>query len=491
MRKPKSPPSLHEILSEQGSDPASALQALYQPAIQEFVRQANDRYLHWHKLRFQPMPAGLDPRTAWAAVEMSRIGQRVELPISFVPGENLTYWLPPQHMEWLHRIDKEGGGSIGSATKIPNDGERYLYSTLMEEAIASSQLEGASTTRRVAKEMLRLQREPRDRSEQMILNNYQAVLEIQEELRDAPLTPDLLLHLQSVLVEKASDHPDIAGRFRRPDEIVEVVDQMDEVMHVPPIAQSIDRRIKELCEFANTKSKPFIHPVIKAIVLHFAIGFIHPFVDGNGRTARAVFYWYMLKSGYWLFEYLSISRILLDGPARYSRAFLYTESDHGDVTYFAHYHLGVINRAIKELHEYILRQQQELTEATRLLDQFPGLNHRQVAVVADFLKQPLRHHTVKQHATTHRVTLATARADLFGLVKAGLLTSQKVGRRVVFEINSDITRRLRKAKSTFERERQDAEEPTDRPTLKSVLRPESAAPASDEKQQEFLGNDPS
>lgn len=40
------------------------------------------------------------------------------------------------------------------------------------------------------------------------------------------------------------------------------------------------------------------------------IAYMHPFVDGNGRTARALFYWYMLKSGYWLTEYLSISRVI-------------------------------------------------------------------------------------------------------------------------------------------------------------------------------------
>ena len=41
--------------------------------------------------------------------------------------------------------------------------------------------------------------------------------------------------------------------------------------------------------FANAQSSPFVHPVVKAMALHFAIGFIHPFVDGNGRTARALF----------------------------------------------------------------------------------------------------------------------------------------------------------------------------------------------------------
>ena len=58
----------------------------------------------------------------------------------------------------------------------------------------------------------------------------------------------------------------------------------------------------------------FIHPMIRSIILHFWLAYDHPFVDGNGRTARALFYWSMLRHGYWLFEFISISQIILKGP---------------------------------------------------------------------------------------------------------------------------------------------------------------------------------
>ena len=116
-------------------------------------------------------------------------------------------------------------------------------------------------------------------------------------------------------------------------------------------------RRRNLAAFANTNANPFIHPVIKAIALHFAIGFVHPFVDGNGRTARAIFYWYMLKEGYAAFEYLPISRILIRAPMNYARAYLYTETDDGDLTYFNHYQLQAILRAISSLHEYFERKE--------------------------------------------------------------------------------------------------------------------------------------
>ncbi len=296
----------------------------------------------------------------------------------------------------------------------------------MEEAIASSQLEGACTTRKIAKQMLRSNRKPRDKAELMILNNYKAILEIRD-LKSEKLTPRLLCHLQEILTEGTLDNPQAAGRFRLPDEYIVVEDTTTgEALYVPPPADSIERRIEQICDFANTKTKPWVHPVVKAMVLHFALGFVHPFVDGNGRTARAVFYWYMLKSGYWLFEFLPISRVLVSAPAKYARAFLYTETDHGDVTYFNHYHLNIILRAINDLHDYLEREQLKIREAETLLESFHDeLNHRQRALISHALKHPSERYTARLHEGRHHVTYATARSDLMELEKLGLLKRSK------------------------------------------------------------------
>ena len=109
-----------------------------------------------------------------------------------------------------------------------------------------------------------------------------------------------------------------------------------------------------MCSFANDRSSPgFMHPAIQSIILHFWLAYDHPFVDGNGRTARALFYWSMLHYGYWLFEYVSISQTIVRGSVQYGEAFLHTETDDNDLTYFIVYHLDVINRSIAELHRFI------------------------------------------------------------------------------------------------------------------------------------------
>ena len=87
------------------------------------------------------------------------------------------------------------------------------------------------------------------------------------------------------------------------------------------------------------------HHHIRAIILHFWLAYGHPFVDGNGRTARALFYWAMLHEGYWLFEFISISNILRKAPAQYGLSFLYSETDDNDLTYFIVAQTKVIRRA--------------------------------------------------------------------------------------------------------------------------------------------------
>jgi Fic family protein len=103
-------------------------------------------------------------------------------------------------------------------------------------------------------------------------------------------------------------------------------------IHKPPPAEQLPERMQLLCDFANESDngERFVHPVIRAILLHFWLAYDHPFEDGNGRTARILFFWLMRIRGYWLAEYLPISRFIRKAPANSARAFMETETDEGD-----------------------------------------------------------------------------------------------------------------------------------------------------------------
>jgi Fic family protein len=418
-----------------------------------FAARAESRldadYLHWDRIRHLNPPFELSREEWWLAVKLSRRQLLRELPLRDPDGRPFTYATPDSSLRLLYHVDQRCSGEIAMAEAVATDEHarhHYLVNSLMEEAIRSSQLEGATTSRRVAKELLRTGRKPKDRSELMILNNYRALEFMREEIGDR-LTPTLLLELHRILTEGTLDDPTAAGRLQTiEDERISVVDAQDgSVLHTPPPAEQLPDRLQALCDFANQgdeESKSFIHPVVRAILLHFWLAYDHPFEDGNGRTARALFYWYMRTRGYWLVEYLSISRILRKAPAQYSKAFLLTETDERDTTYFLLHQLQVIERAVRELHVYLARKVGEVQDLERRLKGHADLNHRQLAILSDAIHHPANIYTYQSHAVENRVTHETARNDLHGLWDRGLLQRRKVGRKHAFAAVPDLAQAL-------------------------------------------------
>ena len=327
-------------------------------------------------------------------------------------------------------------------------GKRFLVNSLMEEAIRSSQLEGATTSRVVAKELLRSGRSPKDRSERMILNNYRALQFMREEMGET-LTPESSLELHRIVTDGTLRDPTAAGRLQRPDEDRVAVFDRDggDPVHVPPPAEQLPERMELLCRFANEgdDGDRFIHPVVRAILLHFWLAYDHPFEDGNGRTARILFFWMMQKEGYWLIEYLPISRLIRKAPARYGRAFREVETDGGDTTYFLIHQLAIVERAIEDLHRYLQRKIGEVRDVESLLHDDEFLNGRQLALLTDAVRHPEASYSFGSHAKSHRVSHETARADLRELASRGLLVQRRNGRKHLFEPAPDLPNRLKES----------------------------------------------
>lgn len=423
--------------------------------------RASETYLHWDKLRRLKPPEGLSSEEWWWKIKFERRSGLRDLPlrdwnresVDFWDGEPFCYSLPDSILRSLHRIDQRCGGEVAMDEVVTSDGQagqRYLVNSLMEEAIRSSQLEGATTSRTVAKELLRSGREPRDRSEQMILNNYRALQFMRTEMGDT-LTPEAIMELHRIVTDRTLRNPDAAGRVQEfAEDRVAVYDRDDgRRVHRPPPADQLPERMGRLCAFANEgdDGERFIHPVIRAILLHFWLAYDHPFEDGNGRTARILFYWLLRVRRYWLVEYLPISRILRGAPAQYGRAFLETETDGRDTTYFLIHQLEVIERAVSELHEYLRRKMAEVREVEELIHGAEDFNHRQLSLLSDALRHPDRSYSLKSHAEIHRVTHETARSDLSRLLERGLLTRRKLGREYSFEPPPDLPKRLRESGS--------------------------------------------
>jgi Fic family protein len=441
MKIPRTPPPWQELLQEAIDRDGRLVEILEQTNLS----RAREKYLHWDTLRHKTPPDGLSLEEWWVTTKLARYGSLKELPLADPSGRSFRYGMTDAAHEMVHTIDRRASGEITLSEIVtnPHTRNRYVVSSLIEEAITSSQLEGASTTRRVAKDMIRSGRPPRNRSERMILSNYRA-MEFVGSARHEDLTPELVREIHRRLTLDNLRHPADAGRLQTPEEErIEVIWNDGTLLHVPPPAEQLPTRLKALCGFANGDGpQGFLHPVVRSIILHFWLAYDHPFVDGNGRTARAIFYWSMLHRGYWLAEYLSVSSILTHAPAKYARSFLYTETDDGDLTYFILYHLEVICRAIKSLHDYLARKMNEIRQVESLIKRSAEFNHRQLALLGHALRSPGAQYTFRSHANSHNVAYQSARTDLLGLVRKGLLNQWKVGKAYYFTPIEDLAIQL-------------------------------------------------
>ncbi len=413
--------------------------------------RARHEYLHWDKLRHLSPPDGLTNEQWWLKVRYAREGELRKLPLTDAEGAPFSYSVLDSMLRQLHYIDQRCGGEVAMDEVVTSEkraGRRFLVNSLMEEAIRSSQLEGATTSRVVAKEMLRSGREPVDRSERMIANNYRALQFMREEMGDR-LSTESMMELHRILTEGTLRDPSAAGRMQLPGESRVAVFDRDEQtpVHRPPPAEQLPERMRAFCEFANEgdDGERFIHPVLRAILLHFWLAYDHPFDDGNGRTARILFFWLMRVRGYWLAEYLPISRLIRNAPGQYGRAFLETETDGGDTTYFLIHQLDVIERAIADLHDYLQHKTSEIQDMERLLHGADYLNGRQLALLIDAVRNPDAAYSFESHAMSHRVSHETARSDLRGLAERELLVRRARGRKYLFEPAPDLPELLKES----------------------------------------------
>lgn len=446
MRIPLIPPALDELLA--GADMHERLRRIFEASAHRAT--VNGSYHPWDRIRHMTPPGDLTPEEWWTGIKIARQATYRQTPILDRDGMPFRYALVDPLLEATSKIDRDASGriEIGDEVTNPENRDRYLVSSLIEEAASSSILEGAATTVQRARAMIRSGEQPRDTGERMILNNYIAMRRIQE-LTSEKLTPEVIFELHRILTDETLKDPGAAGRLRRPgnaDDSIVIMDRRDgTTLHVPPDASELPDRLARMCSFANEEDgETYFHPVLRAILLHFWLAYDHPFTDGNGRTARALFYWSMLKQGYWLTSFVSISSILRKAPSRYAYSFLYSETDDNDLTYFILDQLDVLRRAIDALHEYLDRKTREIRAVEKLLKPSAGMNHRQLALLGHALRHPAGRYTYESHQSSHEVVYQTARTDLLDLEGRGLLIKRKIGPRFVFSPAPDLVDRLRK-----------------------------------------------
>lgn len=401
----------------------------------------NDKgeYLPWDLLRHR-LPADVDPQIFWSFTCIARRANGRYFPLhGYNDSQVIFINITPLMQQTISMVDRLATSGGEAELLEPLAAAQHLLEELRaEESISSSQLEGAATTSRVALEMIKINRAPRDESERMIMGNFHMMEHVHDHCSEN-LTLNVFRELHIIAVDGINDGIYRPGKFRDSDDVV-VADIQNEIIHTPPTYTEIEPRLTALFNWANIpherlEGKEYLHPLVKASMLHFMIGFIHPFYDGNGRTARALFYWYMLRCGYSAFKHISISKLLKKASTAYAKSYCYSETDEMDLTYFVDYQCTIVGRALSEYVDYIhymVKVRSELD--TFLYESGIGatLNARQHSLLNVAFARPGNIFTVAEVRERMGVSDNTARKDLNSLAVLGLLQTHKDGKETVY-----------------------------------------------------------
>ncbi|MDB2414438.1 Fic family protein [Rickettsiales bacterium] len=412
--------------------------------VQNAIKKAQELYLPWQEFRLKSWVPG-NKEHVWYLVALQRRFSFTQTPIRDQSGNFYTF-NPRSHVQFLHEVDLElGGNFIGVPDFSQGDRRQIIRRNLIEESIASSKLEGANTSREVARKMLKEGRKPRTKDEQMIVNNHKAMRIIEEELKNEPLSINILKDLHREVTKGTLRDANLEGSLRETfDENGNRLKIMpwDEktVAYVTPDREFVEEELSKLIRFANDHdNNVFIHPLTKAIMLHFWVGLLHPFEDGNGRLARILFYWYMLKKGYWAFAYLSLSECIIKSPKQYAMAYIYSEQDHYDLNYFIHYNMTKLKLARQQFQKYLKEKISENKQAVKIIQSGYNFNLRQLKLLQYLAKDEQRYTTVKAyHADNSDIGNVTAISDLKKLITEGFLIKVRSGKNVYYYPTSKI-----------------------------------------------------
>lgn len=171
---------------------------------------------------------------------------------------------------------------------------------LIRSAHASTSIEGNSLSYEEVSN-LEIGREitafGKDRQE--VLNYFDALKYLDKLVQLEKITNKDILKLHKMVTAKTLDNPEYVGKYRHGNQYVMVGNRFTgEITYKPPATREVPELMNDFLDFINTIDFKKLNPVLAAGIVHYEFVRIHPFIDGNGRTARILATHILLKSGF-------------------------------------------------------------------------------------------------------------------------------------------------------------------------------------------------
>ena len=392
--------------------------------MESLIAQFMERYLSRQEI-IHRLPVSISIQQFWPELEKERRKRSQELPLLAQNGKPFWFVL-------TGGIEKQCDAIAELARRdIAFTGPEFdalFQDAVVDEAVYSSVIEGAFTSREQAVDFIRQNKQPRNKSEQMVKNNYDALTYVLEHLEDE-ISEETILQIAQIVTRSAAEVQ--VNGYR--DGAVYVTGR-EGVVYTPPQADAVPEMMRSLVTFIQ---KSELHPLLKACIAHFYFVYIHPFGDGNGRTARALSYMMLLQFGYDFFRYFSISGIVAEERGKYYRSMRNVEDSDGDMTYFIDAYSGMLARTVEQMENH-LKYHVIAGQKLKELEQNGTLNERQLKGAKWLLESSGSNVTVEIWRKKYKVVTETARRDLLALCDAGLLVRELDGRKAVFRVLREL-----------------------------------------------------
>lgn len=396
-----------------------------QPVLQKAMLQINNSYLDWDKvqnMQFAGVP--FTNKEIWlAALDARQQGFTRNLSV-----ENYHFkWSLSNAMEaLLHELDIAiAGGAAIKELLTEKDKPRHSVNALVDEAYTSAQLAGFAITKKTARELLLKSKVPQNTQEQVVSNLYKALQKL-NTLKNEQLTKDNLLALHVIVTKdtiklkgignlRANNKFDLSGIEASPN-------------YKAPDYKELQKLTAFIVNFFNDDKTPFfIHPLIKAAIIEWLVLYVRPFKDANGRMARLLSKWYLLKTGYWVMDYIPASNVIVKLKLQYQKCFSQIVTNENDIGYLIHFETQALRMAYRSFKELLQRSVKEKTENKFL--KADGLNTRQVAALQWIKDDAEKIITIRELRSGFGVSKETARTDLTALVEQGWLKNYNLNKK--------------------------------------------------------------
>ncbi|OIJ14267.1 hypothetical protein BKP37_08810 [Anaerobacillus alkalilacustris] len=345
-------------------------------------------------------------------------------------GNKFWYSMTQGLEKLIHDIDVRAKERLDELV-VSEIQQRLLIESLIDEAFFSSVIEGAFSTKKRTRELVK-SKDPKNKSEKMILNNYHALEFILENLH-SELNEEIFLSLHKIITENTLEEDEITEKYRDgPVYVMSENQTKTEPIYVAPPLEDVQPMMDELFSFINNE-KQFINPIIKAFIIHFYIVYVHPFYDGNGRVARAFSYMYLLKKGYNFFRFFSISTVVNQKKGKYYKAIKDTEDYGSDLTYFIKAYSEMTLESIEDMITKLNKELEHDLLSLELEKDDIILSKRQKKFLTFIKGKESNITTIQEYLKKMKVSYETARTDLSELTELGIFKRDKKGKKYIYK----------------------------------------------------------